>query len=147
MHTTWLKPHSTQTVVNNTEQILLITHGQIGQSLLDTALTIFGEKQVPAHCLSYQMQDPTPTFIEQIKALLKDKKTLILIDIYGATPCNIVKKVGIPQNYRLVSGVNLPMLLRVLNYFPAELDQLSQLALAGGRNGIDDNSWCPSCCS
>ncbi len=146
MHTTWLKPHSAQTAVDNTQQILLITHGQIGQSLLDTALTIFGENQIPVYCISYQMQNDSPEFIEHLSSLLKEKKTLILIDIYGATPCNIVKKIGNPQNYRLVSGVNLPMLLRVLNYFPTDLDQLSHLALAGGRNGIDDNSCCPSCC-
>jgi PTS system ascorbate-specific IIA component len=145
MHTTWLNLRSPQTAVDNTEQILLITHGQIGQSLLETALTIFGENQIPVYCISYQMQNHSTEFVEHLTWLLKDKKTLILVDIYGATPCNIVKKIAEPRNYRLVSGVNLPMLLRVLNYFPADLNQLSHLALAGGRNGIDDNSWHSSC--
>ena len=41
---------------------------------------------------------------------------LVLTDVYGATPDNLARYFGEQCNARVVSGVNLPMLLRVLNY-------------------------------
>jgi PTS system ascorbate-specific IIA component len=62
---------------------------------------------------------------------------LVLSDLYGATPCNVANrlpKLGVRMH--CVSGLNLPMLLRVLNYPEQSLDQLAETAATGGRGGI-----------
>ena len=62
---------------------------------------------------------------------------LVLADLYGATPCNIGLSLGaIGVELRCVSGLNLPMLLRVLNYAQKPLDELAEIAASGGRGGI-----------
>ena len=65
-----------------------------------------------------------------------DEGVLILTDIYGATPCNIAKKLCCRENIRLVSGLNLPMLLRVMNYAHLALPHLAEKAVSGGKAGI-----------
>jgi PTS system mannose-specific IIA component len=37
---------------------------------------------------------------------------------------------------RRVSALNLPMLLRVMNYADLDLDELPAIATAGARNGV-----------
>ena len=62
---------------------------------------------------------------------------LVLADLYGATPCNIgLSLADLGVHLRCVSGLNLPMLLRVLNYPEQPLDELVQIAASGGRGGI-----------
>ena len=62
---------------------------------------------------------------------------LVLTDVYGATPSNLaarVSRLGTPV--RRVSALNLPMLLRVMNYAELGLDELPAVAAAGARNGV-----------
>jgi PTS system ascorbate-specific IIA component len=62
---------------------------------------------------------------------------LVLADLYGATPCNIGLSLGaLGVKLRCVSGLNLPMLLRVLNYSEKSLPELAEIAATGGRGGI-----------
>jgi PTS system ascorbate-specific IIA component len=62
---------------------------------------------------------------------------LVLSDLYGATPCNIAQRLpDLGVRMHCVSGLNLPMLLRVLNYPEQSLDELAQTAASGGRGGI-----------
>ena len=62
---------------------------------------------------------------------------LILTDLYGASPSNLAARLtqlGTPA--RRVSGLNLPMLLRVCNYPELPLDELARTAVAGGKTGV-----------
>ena len=63
---------------------------------------------------------------------------LILTDIYGSTPSNIACALSTKENVRIISGINLPMLIRVLNYPNLELDELVLKAISGGQEGIMD---------
>ncbi len=62
---------------------------------------------------------------------------LILTDLYGASPSNLAARLaqlGTPA--RRVSGLNLPMLLRVCNYPELSLDELARTAITGGKTGV-----------
>jgi PTS system ascorbate-specific IIA component len=61
---------------------------------------------------------------------------LLLSDVFGATPCNIARRLCQPGRIEGVAGVNLPMLLRVASYSNKPLDELVQRALDGGRECI-----------
>ena len=61
---------------------------------------------------------------------------LILADIYGSSHTNAACRLLVPGRIELVSGVNLPMLVRVLNYRNLSMDELLRKAQTGGAEGI-----------
>ena len=63
---------------------------------------------------------------------------MILTDIFGATPANLALKLLAPGRVEGLTGVNLPMLLRALNYRDRDLSTLLVRARDGGRDGILD---------
>jgi len=120
--------------------ILLITHGNIGAVLLQTAVEVLGicplqttAISAPAGC------DPDWVFREASSAanqLDTGDGVLVLTDLYGSTPSNIACRLHEQHTVRVVSGVNLPMLIRVLNYPDMDLDELTHKAVTGGRDGV-----------
>ena len=68
--------------------------------------------------------------------MLDKKRTLVLTDLFGATPCNVAQKLVDGVHTRLIAGVNLPMLLRAVTYRNESLDALVARALAGGTQGV-----------
>jgi PTS system ascorbate-specific IIA component len=80
--------------------------------------------------------DTTRANALQLLAQLATPNTLVLTDVFGATPCNIAQKVVDGVQSKLVAGVNLPMLLRTVNYRHEPLDLLVARALAGGTQSI-----------
>jgi PTS system ascorbate-specific IIA component len=69
-------------------------------------------------------------------ALLNTEHTLILTDMFGATPCNIAQRLVDGVGSRLVAGVNLPMLLRAVSYRAEPLDAVVSRAVVGGTQGV-----------
>ena len=63
-------------------------------------------------------------------------EVLVLTDVFGATPCNTVQRLADGQRVKVITGVNLPMLWRALNYSRESLDTLITRAVAGGSQGI-----------
>ena len=62
--------------------------------------------------------------------------TLVLTDLFGATPCNIARQLAEHPGVRVVAGVNVSMLWRALNYRQKPLDEMVALALAGAAQGV-----------
>ena len=58
-------------------------------------------------------------------------QTLILVDLFGATPCNVASKLVDGIDSRLLTGVNLPMLLRAMSHRHETLESLSGRAMMG----------------
>ncbi len=65
-----------------------------------------------------------------------DPETLVLTDVFGATPANVAQRLADGVRVRAVSGVNVPMLWRALNYCGLPLDELVTRSLAGGSQGV-----------
>lgn len=123
--------------------ILVVTHNLIGQELINTATSILQHDDLPLTFVSVPgnlgPQD-LGTYADQVKAviedLISDHGILILTDLFGATPSNLAAYFAANLKIRIVSGLNLPMLIRVLNYRVRDLDQLAALAIEGARTGI-----------
>src|SRR4051812_6379581 len=64
------------------------------------------------------------------------KGVLVLTDIFGATPSNVAQKLVDGVTSRLITGVNLPMLLRSVSYRHEPLDALVARAVVGGTQGV-----------
>ena len=83
-----------------------------------------------------EFTDITQAAATALMAQLGTPQTLVLTDVFGATPCNVAQKVVDGTNSKLVAGVNLPMLLRTVNYRQESVDTLVTRALAGGAQCI-----------
>ena len=98
--------------------VLLVTHGEIGTALLTSASQILGAPPAQVMTLSVWRQDDPDDLILRARELLEQidagDGVLILTDIFGATPGNVVSRLLQDGRIEGVSGVSLPMLLRVL---------------------------------
>jgi PTS system ascorbate-specific IIA component len=120
--------------------ILIITHGEFGKSLLDCAVHMLGTTPPQIASLAISSKDDPAKVLPSAKKLLDQVNSgqgvLVLSDMYGATPCNIVTKILQPGAIEGVAGVNLPMLVRVMTYRHESLSVLVEKAVSGGREGV-----------
>lgn len=122
--------------------LLIITHGRIGEQLLDTAKSMLGLCPLQTACLAVSQHcDPDTLFGETrewYEMLDRGEGVLVLTDMYGSTPSNVANRLLNEPGLRaqVVAGVNLPMLVRVLNYPSLTLPELVNKALSGGHDGI-----------
>ncbi|KAF0282557.1 PTS fructose transporter subunit IIA [Spiribacter sp. 1M153] len=120
--------------------LLLVTHPGVGKALRETAEGILPRLPLAIATLSPGPHDPPETTLGRVEAAAAGVDSgdgvLILTDAFGATPANIAIAVARGQGYPVITGVNLPMLLRVLNYPELSLESLARMALAAARDGI-----------
>ena len=125
-----------------TVNILLISHDNVGQAILDASINTLGFCPLTAEILSIPNNCDPESKIELARAKVDELDqgdgVLILTDIYGSTPSNIACALSGDDHIRVISGLNLPMLIRVLNYPNLELDELVLKAISGGKEGIMD---------
>jgi len=119
--------------------ILIIAHAPLASALRASVLHVFPEVGTQILALDVPPQEATDLTAAHARALLSQLGTpnsLVLTDVFGATPCNVAQRVVDGIHSRLVAGVNLPMLLRTVNYCNEPLDVLVARALAGGTQSI-----------
>lgn len=119
--------------------ILIIAHAPLASALRASVLHVFPEVSEGIVALDVPADQPTELTLVQARQLLAQcatPNTLVLTDVFGATPCNIAQKVVDGMHSKLVAGANLPMLLRTVNYRHEALDLLVARALAGGAQSI-----------
>ena len=123
--------------------LLLVTHKSIGTDMLMVASSILDEEFKNTACAEIPMDADTGNMKQQVENLLSNLSTkdgvLILTDSFGSTPCNIACEF-LNKNRELVSGLNLPMLIRIMNYRSLPLAELKQVAIEGGKYGITSTS-------
>ena len=121
--------------------VLLVAHGGMGEELLRVARSLLGGLPLATATVSMPNDCDDAAARHAVDARLRELDkgdgVLILTDLFGATPSNICGRIGHGSHrIRRVSGLNLPMLLRVMNYADQPLDEIACTALDGGRNGI-----------
>lgn len=120
--------------------ILIVTHEQLGASLIDCVIHILGERPILLHNhIVFPDADPNAEVITLqpvLRQLDEGDGVLILTDILGATPANIASRLIQDGRIECLAGLNLPMLLRAVQYRHIPLPQLIDKVLAGGRESI-----------
>jgi mannose PTS system EIIA component len=123
--------------------VLLVTHGSIGESLFTSASQILGVAPQQVATLSVWRQDDPDDLVLRARELLDGLDAgdgvLVLTDIFGATPGNVIARLLDDGHIEGVSGLSLPMLLRVLTSrgaAPSTLSAAVQRALSGGTEGL-----------
>jgi mannose PTS system EIIA component len=124
--------------------VLVVTHGSIGEALLTSAAQILGQAPAQVATLSVWRQDDPDDLVLRARELLETLDAgdgvLVLTDIFGATPGNVVSRLLEDGRVEGVSGASLPMLLRVLTGRNGsagnKLSAAVQRAISGGSEGV-----------
>lgn len=126
--------------------ILVVTHGEMATGLMDSLSLIMGEQE-DYQTLGLKHGDDIVEFSEKIQTgiceLDQGEGVLVLVDLFSASPYNQAamsfNKLK-DHKYRLVSGVNLPMLIEAFNQrmIGADLETMYQAAMNAGKDGIKE---------
>ena len=119
--------------------ILIVAHAPLASALRDCALHVFPECAAGVQALDIAPNASPEESLVLAKAAMAQLNTpevLLLSDVFGATPSNVAQKLNDGIDTRLLTGVNLPMLLRSVCYRHETLDALAARAQAGGSEGI-----------
>jgi len=115
---------------------LVVTHGQLGQELVAAAETIVGET-LPIVAVSIGWNDDVAESQRKIEVAVQKvdtgKGVIILTDMFGGTPSNLALPLLKKGELEIVTGVNLPMIIKVANQAPN--DSLSELVTRVKQQG------------
>lgn len=118
-------------------RIVVATHGDLARALLGAVESIAGPLP-DIVCLGLAEGESPDVFEARLTAALTpDSPALVLVDFPGGTPWNAALRVARARPHlRLVSGVNLPMLLDVALLSVADPAQLAAAAVDAGLRSI-----------
>lgn len=122
--------------------ILIVTHGQLGDALVDTAEIIFGSKPESIISVSINLAEDVEKLRKKINTAIKsvdsNKGILILTDMFGGTPSNLSYSFLEEGRIEVISGVNLPVLLKAINLRKKdmELHQMAKTIETYGKKSI-----------
>ncbi len=122
-----------------TAGLLIIAHSPLASALRECVLHVFPDGADVVVAVDIRSDLPFDQLLEesrQAMAGLNTPQTLVLTDVFGATPCNVAQKLVDGVRSRLVAGVNLPMLLRAMTYRREPSEALVARAMAGGVQGV-----------
>lgn len=123
--------------------ILIIAHAPLATALKAAAAHAFPEAAARVEALDVSAQwapDEAEArareLLEQALSRADRREVLILSDVFGATPSNIAQRLANGSNVKLVTGANVPMVWRAINYAAEPIEQLVARALAGATQGV-----------
>ena len=120
--------------------VLIITHNGIGAALFGTADFMIESSPLQIKLLSANRNSDPDELYESACLLVKELDqgdgVLVMTDLLGSTPSNIAHRLIQDARVSIVTGINLSMLIRVMNYPELDLAGLSEKARSGGIDGI-----------
>ena len=117
--------------------IVVVSHGQVAGELVNAARNIVGE--VPAiAAVSIGWADDMSAAREKIERALAEVEgsgVLILTDMFGGTPTNVSLPFLSPR-VEIVTGVNLPMLIKLIGLREGDLLEVARVVRDQGKGAI-----------
>jgi PTS system mannose-specific IIA component len=98
--------------------LLVLTHGRMAEDLVESVRRIVGEV-AGLDAVSIDWNDDVDEATEQIRQAVnrldRGDGVLVLTDMFGGTPTNLALSLLDPGKLEIVTGVNLPMLIKFAN--------------------------------
>ena len=117
--------------------IIVVTHGQLAAELVNAARTIVGEIPLIS-AVSIGWADDMGAAREAIERALAEVGeggTLVLTDMFGGTPTNVTLPF-LSERVEIVTGVNLPMLIKLTSLREGELVEIARVIRDQGKGAI-----------
>jgi PTS system mannose-specific IIA component len=119
---------------------LVVTHGHLGQELVAAAEMIVGEiSHIKAVSIGWHddVNDTRKDIEGRIAEVDSGSGVLILTDMFGGTPSNIALSFHDPGKIDVLTGVNLPMIIKIAGQKEGDtLDSLARIVRDQGRSSI-----------
>ncbi len=121
--------------------IVIVTHSRLGDALIEAAEFITGGKIESATAVSIDINQNPETLRNKIAAAIRevkqDKGVLVLTDMFGGTPSNLSYSFLEEGKIEVLSGVNLPILIKAVNTRTRkELTELATTLETFGKKSI-----------
>ena len=111
--------------------IVIVTHSQLGDALIEAAEFILGSKPEATVAVSVDLKENAEKLRNKIEAAIKKVRqsqgVLILTDMFGGTPSNLSYSFLEEGKIEVISGVNLPILIKATS--ARQEKELSELAV------------------
>ncbi|NUE67632.1 MULTISPECIES: PTS sugar transporter subunit IIA [Snodgrassella] len=111
--------------------LMIVTHETVGQANMQLIQHIFGSVPDNVSLIGVRSSDSLESIhtdvVEKLATLDYGHGVLILTDIFGATPCNLVCRLINRDNVIVLTGLNAPMLIKALQNF-AKADDVYKFA-------------------
>ncbi len=112
--------------------IVIVTHSQLGEALIEAAAFILGREPEATVAVSVDLKENAEKLRRQIEKAIKqvrqEKGVLVLTDMFGGTPSNLSYSFLDEGKVEVISGVNLPILIKADS--ARKEKELSALAVA-----------------
>lgn len=108
--------------------IVVAAHGNLGGELIRTAEEVIGKIE---QCVAVDLQDlahATERFSTAVREVDKGDGILILTDMFGGTPANLGLSMLSAGQVEVLTGVNLPMLIKLATHRKGTLSNLHETA-------------------
>lgn len=120
--------------------VIIVSHGQFGAAMLKAAEDILGAQ---SDCVAisvdvtHEVEESVRRLNDAVSRLDTGAGVIALTDMFGGTPTNITLSMGKNHNVEIVTGMNLPMVLKVFeSRGSTALPELAAMAGAAGKAGI-----------
>jgi PTS system mannose-specific IIA component len=122
--------------------VVIVTHCHLAEELICAAQLVVGEELKQFQAVSVEPKDGSEAVREKILTAIRKvdsgRGVLILTDMYGGTPSNISLSFLEDKKIEVITGVNLPMLLKLATYQEnLDLEQLAAFITDYGQKNIN----------
>ncbi len=120
--------------------IIIVSHGKFGTAILRTAESIIGQQSDYVSISvdsAHEVEDAVRRLNDAVGLLDRGEGVLVLTDMFGGTPTNLALSLLGKNKVEVVTGINLPMLLKVFeSRASVSLPELAKMAGDAGQAGI-----------
>jgi len=121
--------------------ILLVTHANLGNTLIETLEFILGKSQDNLSCVSIDIKENPDSLRKKIKKGISNVQTdngvIILTDMFGGTPSNLSYSFLEEGKVEVISGVNLPIILKAVTArSKMDMEKLTTALVEHGKKSI-----------
>lgn len=119
--------------------VLVVTHGDFGKELINAAQSVLGPQDA-LESIGVDVEIGVDETVEAIRGAIKrvdsGSGVIILTDLFGGSPTTLSLGLLKTEDIEVVTGVNLPMLVKALQSRLMQLSKIAQETAEAGRQGI-----------
>lgn len=119
-------------------QIIIVSHGKYANEIISSVEMVCG-KEHNLEALTLSESESLDNFINKLNLKINNSNFndfLVLVDFLGGTPYNATQNFIMKDNVEVITGVNIPMVLKIIQFKNKTLKELSYIAEEAGKLGI-----------